>query len=115
MALGEHFIGYRDIGHLIFVKAQTGIGSGIISDGALRRGAQGAAGDLGHIQVPRDVDAVCRCGNVGCLEAVASGAAVASQLRQPARRPGPAATSPHLVRGGNVLAAQLSRRRAHDR
>ncbi len=60
----------------MFVKVATGIGSGIISDGALRRGAQGAAGDLGHIHVPRDVDAVCRCGNVGCLEAVASGAAV---------------------------------------
>ena len=81
MALGEHFIGFRGVDHLMFVKVATGIGSGIISDGQLRRGAQGAAGDLGHIHVPHDVDAVCRCGNVGCLEAVASGAAVASQLR----------------------------------
>ena len=77
MALGEHFIGFRDVDHLLFVKVATGIGSGIISDGELRRGAQGAAGDLGHIQVPHDVDAVCRCGNIGCLEAVASGAAIA--------------------------------------
>ncbi len=81
MALGEHFIGFPDVDHLMFVKVATGIGSGIISDGRLRRGAQGAAGDLGHIHVPHDVDAVCRCGNVGCLEAVASGAAVASKLR----------------------------------
>ena len=101
MALGEHFIGFRDVDHLMFVKVATGIGSGIISDGALRRGAQGAAGDLGHIHVPHDVDAVCRCGNVGCLEAVASGAAVASQLRAAGvDAPAPAATSPRWSAAG---------------
>ena len=109
MALGEHFIGFRDVDHLLFVKVATGIGSGIISDGALRRGAQGAAGDLGHIQVPHDVDAVCRCGNVGCLEAVASGAAIAGKLRAA----GVEATSSHdvvaLARGGSVLANRLLR------
>ena len=81
MAIGEHAMRFADVDHLMFVKVATGIGSGIISDGALRRGAQGAAGDLGHIQVPHDVDAVCRCGNVGCLEAVASGPAIAGRLR----------------------------------
>jgi predicted NBD/HSP70 family sugar kinase len=109
MALGEHFMGFRDVDHLLFVKIATGIGSGIISDGALRRGAQGAAGDLGHIQVPHDVDAVCRCGNVGCLEAVASGAAIAGKLRAA----GVDATSSHdvvtLARGGSVLANRLLR------
>ena len=109
MALGEHFIGFRNVDHLLFVKIATGIGSGIISDGALRRGAQGAAGDLGHIQVPHDVDAICRCGNVGCLEAVASGAAIAGKLRAA----GVDATSSHdvvaLARGGSVLANRLLR------
>jgi predicted NBD/HSP70 family sugar kinase len=109
MALGEHFIGFRDVDHLLFIKVATGIGSGIISDGALRRGAQGAAGDMGHIQVPHDVDAVCRCGNIGCLEAVASGTAIAGRLREA----GLDATSSHdvvaLARGGSVLANRLLR------
>jgi predicted NBD/HSP70 family sugar kinase len=109
MALGEHFIGFRDVDHLMFVKVATGIGSGIISDGQLRRGAKGAAGDLGHIHVPHDVDAVCRCGNVGCLEAVASGAAVASQLRAAGVDALASRDVAALVRGGNVLATQLVR------
>ena len=49
---------------------------GIISDGRLHRGAQGSAGDVGHIQVVDDPAIVCRCGNVGCLEALAGGAAL---------------------------------------
>jgi predicted NBD/HSP70 family sugar kinase len=109
MALGEHFIDYPDVSHLMFVKIATGIGSGIISDGALRRGAHGAAGDLGHIHVPRDVDAVCRCGNVGCLEAVASGAAVASRLRDAGVDAASSRDVVALVRGGSVLATQLVR------
>jgi predicted NBD/HSP70 family sugar kinase len=109
MALGEHFIDFRDVRHLMFVKVATGIGSGIISDGALRRGAQGAAGDLGHIHVPRDVDAVCRCGNVGCLEAIASGAAVAHRLRDAGVDAASSRDVVALVRGGSVLATQLVR------
>ncbi len=109
MALGEHSIGFRDVDHLMFVKVATGIGSGIISDGELRRGAQGAAGDLGHIQVPHDVDAVCRCGNVGCLEAVASGAAVATRLRTMGVDAGSSREVVGLVRGGSVPATRLVR------
>jgi predicted NBD/HSP70 family sugar kinase len=81
MALGERFIGFPDVDQLLLVKVATGIGSGIISHGELHRGADGAAGDLGHIQVPHDEAVLCRCGNVGCLEAIASGAAVAARLR----------------------------------
>jgi predicted NBD/HSP70 family sugar kinase len=109
MALGEHAIGFPDVDHLMFVKVATGIGSGIISDGQLRRGAQGGAGDLGHIHVPHDVDAVCRCGNVGCLEAVASGAAVASQLRARGLDARSSLDVANLVRGGSVVATQLVR------
>jgi predicted NBD/HSP70 family sugar kinase len=109
MALGEHFTGYRDVDHLMLVKVATGIGSGIISDGALRRGAQGAAGDLGHIQVPHDVEVVCRCGNIGCLEAIASGAAVAAQLRAAGVDAHSSQDVVRLARGGSVLATQLLR------
>jgi len=81
MALGEHTAQWSSVDHLLFVKVATGIGAGIISDGKIRRGAQGAAGDLGHIAVPAGPQLPCRCGNTGCLEAVSSGPAIADALR----------------------------------
>jgi predicted NBD/HSP70 family sugar kinase len=81
MALGEHYHAWRAFDHLLFVKVATGIGCGIITDGRIHRGAQGAAGDIGHIHVPGN-DALCRCGNRGCLEAVAGGGAMAAALRE---------------------------------
>ncbi len=70
MALGERRAGIAQ-GHdnVVFIKIGTGIGAGIIVDGRLHRGAQGCAGDVGHMQVTDDPAVVCRCGNVGCLEA----------------------------------------------
>lgn len=77
-ALGETHDGIaQGVDDMIFVKIGTGIGAGIISQGALHRGAQGAAGDIGHIAVVDDPSIICRCGNTGCLEAVAGGQAVA--------------------------------------
>lgn len=77
MALGELRLGAaRGERDLVFIKIGTGIGAGLISGGLLHRGAQGAAGDVGHIAVADDGSVVCRCGNVGCLEAVAGGAAL---------------------------------------
>ncbi|MGH3423753.1 MAG: ROK family transcriptional regulator, partial [Nocardioidaceae bacterium] len=81
MALGEYVTRWADQQHLIFVKVATGIGSGIIAGGRLHRGAQGTAGDLGHVQVlDGDQQVVCRCGNTGCLEAVAAGPALVASL-----------------------------------
>jgi len=57
---------------LIYCKIGSGIGAGLLSHGRIHRGVNGAAGDIGHVRV-RDSDAVCRCGKVGCLEAVAGG------------------------------------------
>ena len=62
--------GHEDV---VVVKIGTGIGAGIISGGRIHRGAQGSAGDVGHIQVTDDPTVICRCGNVGCLEALAGG------------------------------------------
>ena len=78
LALGESRAGIA-VGHsdVVVIKVGTGIGAGIISDGRIHRGAQGSAGDVGHIQVVEDPDVVCRCGNIGCLEALAGGAALA--------------------------------------
>ncbi len=77
LALGEWRSGVA-AGHanVVVVKIGTGIGAGIISDGHLHRGEQGSAGDVGHIQVVDDPDVVCRCGNGGCLEALAGGEAI---------------------------------------
>jgi predicted NBD/HSP70 family sugar kinase len=109
MALGEHFSVYPGVQNLVFVKVATGIGSGIIIDGELRRGSQGAAGDLGHLNVPHDEQVVCRCGNVGCLEAVASGAAVAAKLRAVGIEAHTSADVVRLVKAGSVEAVPLVR------
>jgi predicted NBD/HSP70 family sugar kinase len=81
MALGEFRArALETTGELLFVKLSTGIGAGVIAGGRLQRGALGASGEIGHIAVRGADDLVCRCGNVGCLEAVAGGAALLSRL-----------------------------------
>lgn len=67
--------------HLFFIKFGSGIGSGIISDGRIYRGAQGAAGDIGHIQLANEPRPLCRCGKYGCVEAWAAGWAMVRDLR----------------------------------
>ena len=80
MAVGEHWAHWRDTDHFLFIKVGTGIGCGIIAGGAIHRGAQGAAGDIGHIRITSAEDVLCGCGNVNCLEAVAGGRALARRL-----------------------------------
>src|SRR5690606_5163405 len=73
------------------------------------RGAQGAAGDLGHIEVPGGRPVLCHCGNTGCLEALASGQAVAEQLTATGLTAGSGAEVVALVRAGDVTAARTVR------
>ncbi|ADD44301.1 ROK family transcriptional regulator [Stackebrandtia nassauensis] len=113
MALGEHFTHWPDAEHLLFVKAATGIGCGIISDGQVFRGAQGAAGDMGHIKVA-EPGPVCRCGNTGCLEAVASGAAIAAALAEQDIKAHSALDVVELARAGSVPALRLLRQAGRD-
>lgn len=63
--------------NLLFIKVGSGIGAGIISGGKVHRGANGSAGDIGHVAVSEDSKVICRCGQYGCLEAVAGGWALA--------------------------------------
>lgn len=105
MALGEHATTWAEVDHLLFVKVATGIGSGIISDGQIRRGAQGAAGDIGHVAVPGRHDVVCRCGNTGCLEAVAGGDALVVRLREAGRDVRTTSDVVALVRSGDTTAS----------
>jgi predicted NBD/HSP70 family sugar kinase len=80
MALGEYESVWRGrVANLLFVKVGTGIGCGIIASGRIYRGAQGAAGDIGHVRVPGRED-LCRCGNSGCLGAVVGGEPIARRL-----------------------------------
>jgi predicted NBD/HSP70 family sugar kinase len=67
---------------LLMIAVGTGIGGGMImASGDLHHGADGAACDIGHIRVPNGEAIVCNCGNVGCVEAIASAEAITRQLR----------------------------------
>lgn len=77
LAFGER-VRRADDTNLIYVKIGSGIGAGLLSQGRVHRGSNGAAGDIGHVRV-RESDALCRCGKTGCLEAVASGWALVKQ------------------------------------
>lgn len=63
----------------LYIKSSNGIGSGLIINGRIYRGASGIAGEIGHVVVD-DRGALCNCGNRGCLSAVASGRALLLQL-----------------------------------
>ncbi|MFB9317016.1 ROK family protein [Cryptosporangium minutisporangium] len=80
MALGEFSAAPDGCEHLVFLKAGSGIGCGVIASGQLHRGARGAAGDISHAPVSDQQDVPCSCGRTGCLDAVASGAALARRL-----------------------------------
>ena len=110
LALGEWrsgvAAGHRDV---VVIKIGTGIGAGIISDGRLHRGAQGSAGDVGHIQVSDDPSVICRCGNVGCLEALAGGAALGHAGEVAARSGRSARLGAALDQRGRVTAEDVAR------
>lgn len=80
MALGEHQVNFPDESTLLFLKVGSGLGAGIIAGGDVLRGADGAAGDIGHVRIKGGTD-VCTCGAIGCLAASASGTAMARELR----------------------------------
>ncbi len=107
-ALGEYAAGHDGLRALCLVKVSTGIGTGIVIDGRLYTGADGGAGDIGHVRVSPRSDALCQCGMQGCLAAVASGRAVAAELTEQ----GYPASSGHevreLLRAGNADAARLT-------
>ncbi|UKA50615.1 ROK family protein [Arthrobacter sp. FW305-123] len=114
MALGERTAYWPDHQNFLFIKVATGIGAGIISSGQLQRGANGTAGDLGHVRVPRGDDVLCRCGNHGCLEALASGPAVARQLKAQGLEAASGADVLRLVGEGNLQAIQALRQAGRD-
>ncbi|HEV2536394.1 MAG TPA: ROK family protein [Streptosporangiaceae bacterium] len=81
LGLAEYRLHFSDARYMLYVKAGTGIGSAIIVDGEPYRGANGAAGDIGHVHMADAGEPLCRCGNLGCVEALAGGWALARDLR----------------------------------
>ena len=114
MALGERQTHLSDVDDLVLVKVATGIGGGIVSGGRLQRGAQGTAGDLGHVHVAGHDDVRCRCGNLGCLEAVAAGPALAAALSARGVPAGTGQDVVDLVRAGNADAVDVVRQAGRD-
>lgn len=114
MALGEKTLSWPTTENLIFVKVATGVGVGIISGGELQRGAQGSAGDLGHVQVPGGAAKPCSCGNTGCLEALAGGAAVAKNLAALGYPVQTASDVGKLAEENNTAAIQVLRQAGRD-
>lgn len=81
-ALGEWAYGAgRGSNHLAYIKVGTGVGSGLLLDGQVYRGATGCAGEIGHITIQEN-GPLCSCGSYGCLEALAGGRAIARKARE---------------------------------
>jgi glucokinase len=88
-ALGEYKRGAgQNCGHMVYVTVSTGIGGGLILDGRIYHGEAGGAGEIGHM-ILDPLGPPCNCGRNGCLEAFASGTAIAREAR--AARDGPLA------------------------
>jgi predicted NBD/HSP70 family sugar kinase len=86
-AVGETLYGAaRGVDDLIYLRLSTGIGAGLVLGGRPYHGFRGLAGEIGHVMVD-DGGPICRCGNRGCLEAVASPVAVAALLERSLRQP----------------------------
>ena len=82
MALGEMWYGIgRSVKDFIVVNIGYGIGAGIIMEGRPFYGPRGMAGEFGHMTLDKESDIRCECGNYGCLEALASGRAIAETAR----------------------------------
>jgi glucokinase-like ROK family protein len=85
-ALGEWAYGAgRGESFLAYIKVGTGVGSGLLLNGQLYRGATGSAGEIGHLTIEEN-GPICACGNTGCLEAVAGGRAIAQQAQEAVRK-----------------------------
>ena len=81
-ALGEHAFGAgKGVDDMIYITVSTGIGGGIISGGRLLLGSRGLAAEVGH-QTLEAHGVRCKCGNIGCVEAYASGTAIARRASE---------------------------------
>lgn len=106
MALGERTLRRARPDSFVFVKIATGIGAGLIISGKLHRGFSGCAGDIGHIPVTNEA-VPCSCGRFGCLEAMASGAAIARLAQEVAVQQNASLLTETFDRQGTLTAADV--------
>ncbi len=106
-ALAEHRYGAgQRRRHMLYLTISTGIGGGIIVDGQLVRTDVGMAGEVGHIVV--DVNGeLCGCGGRGCLEAMASGTAIARMARSFIDKGVPTILAQLEAEGGRPVTAEM--------
>ncbi|MDY0828090.1 ROK family protein [Microbacterium sp. BG28] len=114
LALGEQAASFPETTDLIFVKVATGIGAGIIAGGRLQRGAQGSAGDMGHVRVPHVSASRGRRVEELDLEDLASGSAIAATLRAQGVEAETSQDVIELVRAGNAAAIDALRQAGRD-
>lgn len=106
-ALAEKRFGGAD-GDFVWLTISTGNGGAVVADGRLVRGFGGCAGEIGHLKVERDNPALCGCGGRGCLEAHASGVAIARRAEEAGLGAGTdARRCEELARQGNAAALRV--------
>jgi glucokinase-like ROK family protein len=101
MALGELWRLQHSLQNFLVIKVGTGIGCGIVCHGEVYRGANGSAGDVGHICVDTEGPR-CHCGNLGCVEAMAAGPAIARMATQAAQDGQSPALAASLLESGTL-------------
>lgn len=107
--LGEYLSHWQTFDDVFYVKAGTGIGSAILSARSVFRGAKGAAGDIGHIRMDPETGPLCRCGSIGCVEALAAGWSLVRDLRARGFDVTDTRDAMQLVADGSPEASQLLR------
>jgi glucokinase-like ROK family protein len=113
MALGEQWAGAgRGVDDFLFIKVATGVGAGIICNSRIYRGAQGCAGDVGHIMA-EETGPRCNCGNIGCLEALAAAPAMVRQALAAVSEGSSAELADLLATNGHLTAVDVGRAAAH--
>lgn len=101
MALGELWRLKRTLPNFLVIKVGTGIGCGVVCHGEVYRGANGSAGDVGHICVDPDGPR-CHCGNLGCVETMAAGPAIAREATEAAQTGRSAMLAERLAQQGEL-------------
>lgn len=101
MALGELWRLKRALPNFLVIKVGTGIGCGVVCHGEVYRGANGSAGDVGHICVDPDGPR-CHCGNLGCVETMAAGPAIAREAAEAAQTGRSAMLAERLAQQGEL-------------
>jgi predicted NBD/HSP70 family sugar kinase len=109
IALAERRGDRQAFDDLLVIKASTGLGAGIIAGGVLQRGAAQAAGEFGHNKTPAAAGLPCRCGDTGCLEAIAGGWALVRALQADGHVVGHMRDVVELANGGDAEARRMIR------